>query len=47
MIVYALLHKIQRRDIMGKITLYHGSDHIIKNPRLSAGKRNNDYGQGL
>ena len=47
MIVYALLHKIQRMDNVGHITLYHGSDHIIKKPLLSVGKSNNDYGQGL
>lgn len=32
---------------MHKITLYHGSDHIIKKPDYHAGKTNNDYGQGF
>ncbi|MGN0459551.1 MAG: DUF3990 domain-containing protein [Ruminococcus sp.] len=32
---------------MGKITLYHGSNHIIKTPKLTMGKKNNDYGQGF
>ena len=27
--------------------IYHGSDHIIEHPLLSAGKTNNDYGQGF
>lgn len=27
--------------------LYHGSDHIIKNPTLSSGKAYNDYGRGF
>ena len=27
--------------------LYHGSDHIIKNPSLQVGKSNNDYGRGF
>lgn len=32
---------------MSKLTIYHGSDHIIKKPNLSLGKTNNDYGQGF
>ena len=32
---------------MSKLTIYHGSDHIIKKPSLSLGKTNNDYGQGF
>ena len=32
---------------MSKIELLHGSDHIIENPKLSAGKKGNDYGQGF
>lgn len=27
--------------------IYHGSDHIIEKPVLTAGKTNNDYGQGF
>ncbi|MCM1130417.1 MAG: DUF3990 domain-containing protein [Roseburia sp.] len=27
--------------------LYHGSNHIIRNPQLSLGKHNNDYGRGF
>ncbi|MBR5915628.1 MAG: DUF3990 domain-containing protein [Spirochaetia bacterium] len=27
--------------------LYHGSDHIIKEPQLALGKPNNDYGRGF
>lgn len=30
-----------------KITLYHGSDHIIQYPELNKGKRSNDYGRGF
>jgi len=32
---------------MDKITLLHGSDHIIKQPQLKMGKENNDYGKGF
>lgn len=33
---------------MGKIiTVYHGSQQIVKKPELSAGKKHNDYGQGF
>ena len=32
---------------MNKITLFHGSDHVIEKPDLYLGKRNNDYGQGF
>jgi len=32
---------------MNKIILYHGSDKIINKPKLSLGKKNNDYGQGF
>lgn len=32
---------------MSKITLLHGSDHIIKSPNLSLGKDTNDYGKGF
>ena len=32
---------------MNNITLLHGSDHIIKQPELSKGKKTNDYGQGF
>ena len=32
---------------MSQLTIYHGSDHIIKKPTLSLGKTNNDYGQGF
>lgn len=37
----------KRENSMGKITFYHGSNHIIKAPKLKIGKKNNDYGQGL
>ena len=30
-----------------KITLYHGSDKILKNPEFGKGELNNDYGQGF
>lgn len=29
------------------LKIYHGSENIIKNPRLELGKINNDYGQGF
>ena len=29
------------------ITLYHGSDHIVRSPKLGLGKPYNDYGQGF
>lgn len=32
---------------MNKITLYHGSDKIISEPKWNLGKKYNDYGQGL
>ncbi|SHI35001.1 DUF3990 domain-containing protein [Pseudobutyrivibrio xylanivorans] len=32
---------------MNKITLYHGSDKIISEPKINLGKKYNDYGQGL
>lgn len=32
---------------MSKITIYHGSEHVIQNPDLQAGKKHNDYGQGF
>lgn len=32
---------------MKTITIYHGSDHIIKHPKLELSKKYNDYGQGL
>lgn len=32
---------------MSKITIYHGSENIIQNPKLKAGKKYNDYGQGF
>ena len=32
---------------MGKITIYHGSENIIKNPDMKAGRKHNDYGQGF
>lgn len=32
---------------MNKITLYHGSENIIKKPNIKAGKPHNDYGQGF
>lgn len=36
-----------QENIMSQLTIYHGSDHIIKKPNLSLGKTNNDYGQGF
>lgn len=30
-----------------RLTLFHGSDHIIEKPRFGAGKKYNDYGQGF
>ena len=32
---------------MSIVTLFHGSDHIIKKPELRLGKETNDYGQGF
>jgi len=32
---------------MDKITIYHGSDHIIKKPEYGKGKVHNDYGPGF
>lgn len=32
---------------MKKITIFHGSDHIIKKPDLKLGNPNNDYGRGF
>ena len=32
---------------MNTITIYHGSENIVQNPNLLAGKRHNDYGQGF
>ena len=29
------------------IRVYHGSDHIIKNPQYLGGKSDNDYGNGF
>lgn len=33
--------------IMSKIAIYHGSEKIIQNPDIKAGKKHNDYGQGF
>ena len=32
---------------MGKIQLFHGTDHMIEKPDLSLGKCHNDYGIGF
>lgn len=32
---------------MPKITILHGTDHIIKKPQLALGKEHNDYGKGF
>lgn len=32
---------------MKKITIYHGSENIIKNPNINEGKKHNDYGRGF
>lgn len=32
---------------MSKIILYHGSQEIVKEPKLELGKKNNDFGQGF
>ena len=32
---------------MSKIIIYHGSEKIIQNPDIKAGKKHNDYGQGF
>lgn len=32
---------------MDKIKVFHGSDHIIRNPRYLGGKEDNDYGNGF
>ena len=34
-------------EAMQTITLYHGSDHIVRSPKLGLGKPYNDYGQGF
>lgn len=47
MIVGYKLRIINSEVVMSKMILYHGSDHIVKAPKLSAGKKENDYGQGF
>ena len=32
---------------MGEIILYHGNDHVLKEPKYGYGKSDNDYGQGF
>lgn len=32
---------------MSKIKVYHGSDHIIRNPKYLGGRDDNDYGNGF
>ena len=32
---------------MSKIILYHGSQEIVRTPKLELGKKNNDFGQGF
>ena len=32
---------------MGKIQLFHGTDHMIEKPDFSLGKCHNDYGRGF
>lgn len=32
---------------MSKITVYHGSDHIVREPEYLGGKPDNDYGNGF
>lgn len=32
---------------MSEITLYHGSEHIVRNPQYGLGQIHNDYGQGF
>ena len=32
---------------MGKIKIFHGSDHIIKKPEYMGGRADNDYGNGF
>lgn len=32
---------------MAQITVYHGSDHVVKNPVYLGGKEDNDYGNGF
>ena len=32
---------------MAYITLFHGSDHVIKKPEYELGKKTNDYGRGF
>ena len=36
-----------QEGFMSKITIYHGSDHIIEKPDINKGKKYNDYGQGF
>ena len=30
-----------------KITLYHGSEHLVETPTFGLGKKNNDFGLGF
>lgn len=32
---------------MGKIRVFHGSDHVIQQPEYLGGKKDNDYGNGF
>ena len=32
---------------MEKLKVFHGSDHIIKQPEYLGGKKDNDYGNGF
>ncbi len=33
--------------MIGKVTVFHGSDHILKKPAYLGGKEDNDYGNGF
>lgn len=35
------------RCSLNKIELFHGSNHVIKNPDFYLGKAHNDYGRGF
>lgn len=37
----------RRTLIVSTVKLLHGSDHIIKTPQLSLGRKHNDYGRGF
>ena len=47
MIQYHYIITMIQECFMSKITIYHGSQHVIQRPSLHIGKKHNDYGQGF